>query len=142
MIAGLIIKRKVKESYAEALSQHDLPKVMSSYHDDATLIYPGEVPASGTFKGKAAIEGWLRQYFDQFPGIHIDIKDVYVKSIFGLRTNTVVIHWDMQLTNRDGLTGKNSGVSVVEIKEGKLFCSKDFPFDQGEDNFKRLWGAV
>jgi ketosteroid isomerase-like protein len=141
MIAGLIIKKKIKEGF-EALNQHDLPKAISSWRDDGTLIYPGEVPGNGTFKGKAAIEGWLRQYFDQFPSIHIDIKDIYVKSIFGLRTNTAVIHWDVQFTNRDGRAGKNSGVSVFEIKGGKLFCSKDFPFDQGEDNFKRLWGAV
>jgi len=138
MIAGLIIKRKVKEGF-EAMNQRDLPKMMSSYRDDATLIYPGEVPGSGTFKGKAAIEGWFKQDFDQFPSMHIDIKDIYVKSIFGLRTNTAVIHWDVQLTNRDGRAGKNSVVGVFEIKGGKLFRTTNFIFDYGEE--KRLWSA-
>ncbi len=122
------------------MNQHNLPKVMSSYRDDATVIYPGEVPGSGTFKGKAAIEGWLRQWFDQFQSIHFDIKDIYVKSIFGLRTNTAAIHWDVQLTNRDGRAGKNSGVTVIDIKGGKAFRLTDFIFDPGEEN--RLWETV
>jgi ketosteroid isomerase-like protein len=139
MIAGLIIKKKTKEGI-EAINQHDLPKVMPSYTDDATLIYPGEVPGSGTFKGKAAIEGWWRQWFDQFPSTHFDIKDIYVKSIFGLRTNTAVIHWDAQVTNRGGRAGKNSGVGVYEIKGSKIFREQLFIFDQGED--KRMWETV
>jgi len=140
MIAGYIIRKAVKDGF-EATNQHDLPKVVSAYHDDATLIMPGEIPLSGTFKGKAAIEGWYRKWFDQFPSIHFDIKDIFVKSIFGLRTNTVVVHYDYQETTRDGRVGKNSGVTVIEIKEGKVFLYKDFIFDQGE-NFKLMWGAV
>jgi ketosteroid isomerase-like protein len=134
MIAELIIKKAAKDGF-EAINQHDLPKVMSSYQDDATLIYPGEVPGSGTFKGKAAIEGWWRQWFDQFPSTHFDIKDIYVKSI-----NAAVIHFDAQVTNRDGRAGKNSGVGVYEIKGSKIFREQLFIFDQGED--KRMWETV
>ena len=134
MIAGLIIKKAVKDGF-EAINQHDLPKVMSSYRDDATLIYPGEAPGSGTFKGKAAIEGWWRQWFDQFPRTHFDIKDIYVKSI-----NAAVIRWDAQVINRDGRAGKNSGVGVYEIKGSKIFREQLFIFDQGED--KRMWETV
>jgi ketosteroid isomerase-like protein len=134
MIAERIIKKAVKDGF-EAINQHDLPNVMSSYRDDATLIYPGEVPGSGTFKGKAAIEGWWRQWFDQFPSTHFDIKDVYVKSI-----NAAVIHWDGQVTNRDGRVGKNSAVGVYEIKGSKIFREQIFIFDQGED--KRMWETV
>ncbi|MGA3198138.1 MAG: nuclear transport factor 2 family protein [Halobacteriota archaeon] len=140
MIAGLIIKKMVRENY-EALTQNNFAKLVSSYRDDATLIFPGEVAGSGTFKGKAAIEGWFRQWFDQFPSTHFDIKDIYVKSIFGFRTNTVAVHWDIQVTNRYGRAFKNSGVSVYEIKGGKAFRSTDFIFDQGE-NFKSVWETV
>ena len=140
MIAGLIIKKMMKEGY-EAFNQNNFAKVVSSYRDDATLIFPGEVPGSGTFTGKAAIEGWFRQWFDQFPSTHFDIKDIYVKSIFGFRTNTVAVHWDIQVTNRYGRAGKDSGVSVIEIKGGTALRSTDFIFDQG-DNFKSLWETV
>jgi hypothetical protein len=99
------------------------------------------VPGSGTFTGKAAIEGWSRQWFDQFPSTHFGIKDIYVKSIFGFRTNTVAVHWDIQVTNRYGRAGKDSGVSVIEIKGGTALRSTDFIFDQG-DNFKSLWETV
>lgn len=140
MITAFIAKKKMKEGF-EAMSQHDLPKVMSAWQDDGTLIYPGEVPGSGTFKGKAAIEGWFRKWFDQFPSAHFDIQNVFVRNTFGLRNNVIVVQWDIHVTNRDGRAGKDSGISLFEIKGGKLFWAKDFIFDQGE-NFKRLWGAV
>ena len=140
MIARLIIKKAIKGGF-EAINQHDLPRLISSYQDDATLIYPGEGPQSGTFKGKAAVEGWYRTWFDQFPSIHLDLKDIYVKSIFGLRTNSVVTHWDIQLTNRDGVEGTFSGVTLFDVKGGKVLLQKEFLFDQGEHH-KRMWGVV
>jgi len=137
MIAGLIHKRAAKDGF-EAINQHDFPKAISPFHDDATLIFPGEIPISGTFKGKAAIEGFFRTWFDQFPSIHFDIKDIYVKSIFGLRNNTVAVRWDVQETTRDGRVGKNSGVTVIDVKGAKIIRLQDFVFDLGE-NMKRLW---
>jgi hypothetical protein len=139
MIAGLLAKKGARDSF-EAVSQHNVPKVLSSWRDDGTLIFPGEIPLSGTFKGKAAIEGFFKMWFDHFPSIHFDIKDIYVKSIFGFRTNTIVVHWDVEETNRYGRVGKNSGVSVINTKGRKVIRLQDFIFDQSE-NWKRLWEA-
>ena len=53
----------------------------------------------------------------------------------------VVVHWNIQLTNREGRVGQNSGVTVVSIARGKVFFVKDFIFDLG-DNFRRNWSAA
>ena len=138
---GALVARKALVGAFYALNRHDLPKFMSAWRDDGVFVYPGEIPESGTFQGKSAVEGWFRHFFEQFPGIRIDIRDHCVRNIFDLSgTNEVAVHWDVQLTNREGRAGQNSGVTVVNIRRGKVFFVKDFIFDLG-DNFRRSWSA-
>ncbi len=141
MIGAIIAKKAIANSF-EAMNRHDLSRFMSSWRDDGVFIYPGEIPESGTFKGKSAVEGWFRNFFEQFPKIQFDIQDICVRNIFALTgTNVVSVHWNIQLTNKDEREGQNSGVTVITIKGGKVFQVKDFIFDLGE-NFKLNWGAV
>jgi ketosteroid isomerase-like protein len=114
---------------------------MSAWRDDGVFIYPGEIPASGTFEGKSAVEDWFRNFFDQFPRIEFDVQDICVRNIFAFSgTNVVAVHWNIHLTNRDGRAGQNSGVSVISIKGGRVVHVKDFIFDLGE-NFRLNWSA-
>jgi ketosteroid isomerase-like protein len=124
------------------LDKHDLAQFMSAWRDDGVFIYPGEIHASGTFRGKSAVEGWFRNFFDQFPKIHFDIRDICVRNIFALGgSNVVAVHWNIQLTNREGRVGQNSGVTVVTIKSGKVVQVQDFISDLGS-NFKLNWSAA
>jgi uncharacterized protein len=139
---GAIVARKALARAFDALNRHDLAKFMSAWRDDGVFVYPGDIPESGTFQGKSAVEGWFRRFFDQFPGIRFEIQDICVRNIFDLAGNNVVaVHWNIQLTNREGRVGQNSGVTVVSIKRGEVFFVKDFIFDLG-DNFRRNWGAA
>ena len=140
MIGVLVAKKALVDSF-DALNRHDLPKFMAAWRDDGVFIYPGEIPESGTFQGKSAVEGWFRRFFDQFPTIQFDVQDICVRNIFDLAgNNVVVVHWNIQLTNREGRLGQNSGVTVVSIKRGKVFLVKDFIFDLGV-NFRRNWSV-
>jgi len=141
MIGAIVAKKALADAF-EALNHHDLFKFMSAWRNDGVFIYPGEIPESGTFRGRDAVEGWFRRFFDQFPSIRFDIKDICVRNIFDLTgSNVVAVHWDLQLTNRQGRVGQNSGVTVVTIQGGKVVLAKDFIFDLGE-NFKLNWGAA
>jgi ketosteroid isomerase-like protein len=141
MIGALIARKAIASSF-QAMNRHDLPTFMSAWRDDGVFIYPGEIPASGTFQGRVAVEGWFRNFFDQFPKIYFDIQDICVGNIFALGgTNTVAVHWNLQLTNRQGRVGQNSGVTVISIKGGKVSLVKDYIFDLGS-NFKLNWSAA
>lgn len=141
MIGALIAKKSIADAF-HAMDRHDLAGFMSAWRDDAVFIYAGEIYASGTFEGKAAIEGWFRKFFEQFPKIHFDIQDICVKNIFAMSgTNVVSVHWNIHLTNREGRVGQNSGVTVLNIKGGKVVRVKDFIFDLGM-NFKLNWSAT
>ena len=138
---GAIVARNAIASAFEALNRHDLSKFMSAWHENGVFIYPGDIYCSGTFNGKGSVENWFRVFFEQFPRIQFDIKDICVKNIFALGgTNVVSVHWDIKLTNRAGREGRNSGVTVISIKGGKVVLVEDFIFDLGE-NFKLNWGA-
>lgn len=141
MIGALIAKKAIASAF-EAMNRHDLSKFMSGWRDDGVFIYPGEIPVSGTFQGKSDLESWFRNFFEQFPRIQFDVQDICVRNIFALTGNNVVaVHWNIQLTNRDGIEGQNSGVTLITIKGGKVFQVKDFIFDLGE-NFKLNWSAA
>jgi ketosteroid isomerase-like protein len=127
---GAIIARMAVDKAFRALSNHDLEGFMSNWRDDGDLTYPGEMWASGTFKGKAAVTEWCRRFFEQYP------------NIFAMTgTNVMTAHWNIYLTNRTGRVGQNSGVSVISLKRGKVIEVKDFVFDLSE-NFRLNWGAV
>jgi ketosteroid isomerase-like protein len=141
MIGALVAKKALAGSY-DALNRHDLPKFMSAWRDDGVFVYPGDVPESGTFQGKRAVEDWFRHFLEQFPGIKFDIQDICVRNIFDLvGTNAVAAHWKVELTNRDGHVGHNRGVTVVSLKGGKAVLVQDYLFDLG-DNFRRYWSRI
>ena len=141
MIGTLIAKKSIAASF-EALNRQDLNTFMSGWREDGVFVYPGEIPESGTYNGKDAVEGWFRNFFDKHQKIHFDLQAICVKNIFDLSgTNVVAVHWNVYLTNRDGVEVQNSGVTVIQIKGGKAYHVKDFIFDLGE-NFKRNWGAL
>jgi ketosteroid isomerase-like protein len=141
MIGAIIARRAIAGAF-EALNRHDLTKFMSAWRDDGVFIYPGDIPESGTFSGRTAVEGWFRRFLEQFPEIRFEIQDICVKNIFALGgTNVVSVHWNIYLLNRTGRRGQNSGVTVISIEGGKVVHVKDFIFDLGE-NFKLNWGAI
>jgi ketosteroid isomerase-like protein len=141
MVGALVAKKALANAF-DALNRHDLPKFMAAWRDDGMFVYPGEIRESGTFQGKSAVEGWFRRFFEQFPTIQFGVQDICVRNIFDfVGTNVVAVHWHIQLKNREGRVGENSGVTVVSIKRGRVFLVKDFIFDLGE-NFKRNWSAV
>jgi ketosteroid isomerase-like protein len=141
MVGALVAKKALANAF-DALSRHDLPKFMAAWRDDGTFVYPGEIHESGTFRGKNAVEGWFRRFFEQFPTIQFEVQDICVRNIFDFAgTNVVAVHWNVHLKNREGRVGENSGVTVVSIKRGKVCLVRDYIFDLG-DNFRRNWSAA
>jgi len=140
MIGTLVARKAIAKAF-RALDDHDLSGFMSAWREDGTFIYPGEIPESGTFQGKNAVEGWFRRFLEQFPQIHFNITDLCVRNLFDLLgTNVIAVHWKIQLTNREGKVGENYGVTVITIEHGKVVQAKDYIFDLGL-NFKLNWSA-
>ena len=141
MIGALVAKKALVEAF-DALNRHDLPKFMAAWREDGVFVYPGEIPESGTFRGREAVEGWFRRFFEQFPTIAFDVRDICVRNLVDLvGTNVVAVHWNLSLVNREGRHGQNSGITLITLEHGKVTVVKDFIFDLG-DNFRNNWSAA
>ncbi len=141
MLGAILAKRGVAGGYA-TMNRRDLRALMAEWHNDAVFTYPGDIPVSGTFKGKGVIEAWFRRYFEQFPEVRFEVLDICVKDMFDLIGNNVIIgHWNVQVTSREGQTGGWSGVSIFTLQRGKVVALTDIIFDVG-DEFRRCWGAT
>jgi len=67
MIGAIIAKRKARGSL-QHLNRGDVQAFLEDWADDAVFIYPGNLPISGTIKGKPAIDDWFRRFVNQYPG--------------------------------------------------------------------------
>ena len=138
---GAILSRRALAGAFDALNHHDLARFMAAWREDGIFVYPGDIPASGIFRGKGAVEAWFQRFFEQFPQIRFELHDLAVKRLFDFTgTNVIAAHWDIHLVNREGRAGGNSGVTVVTAEGGKVVSAKDYIFDLGEE-FHRNWSA-
>jgi ketosteroid isomerase-like protein len=129
MIGAIIVKSKVTSAFA-SLNRRDLPAFLSDWGEDATFIYPGNISVSGKMEGKKAIEGWFRKYLEQFPTLNFTLKNVCVQNIFAFGgTNVVAVEWDINLTNREGRDFQNSGVTIINVRKGRVILVRDYIFD-------------
>ena len=138
MIGALIAKKKTASAY-KSLNSRDINSFLASWHDESTWIYPGDISASGEFKGKKSIEVWFRKYMDQFTNVKITPKSICVQNIFDLvGTNVVAVIWDEEVTNRDGDTYQFNGVTVINLRFGKAIHAHDYVFNTEE--LRKAWG--
>ena len=138
MIGALIAKSKVTSSY-DLLNNRDINTFLANWHDEATWVYPGNISASGEFKGKTAIEGWFKNLLDQFTIINITPKNVCIKNVLDfVGTNVVTVEWDEENTNKDGNKVQFNGVTVITLKFGKATYAKEYIFATDEE-LKKAW---
>ncbi len=139
MIGALLAKWKVPAAY-KAANRHDIEAILKNYSDDIILVYPGDVSASGTYRGKDDVRTFFQQWFEQFPTIRFTVKSVAVSNLFDLIGNNVIaIEWEVDIVNRDGLAIHNSGVNMTTVRRGKAVYTQDYISDTGE-NFRAAWG--
>ncbi len=139
MIGTLIAKKKVSSAYG-ALNRRDIAAFIADWTDDCAFIFPGNLPISGTMKGRAAVETWFQNFLKQFPKARFTVKDICAKNTFDLvGTNVITSHWVLDLTNRDGKEVQNSGVTVINLRLGKAFLVKDYLFDP-DTTLRTAWG--
>lgn len=139
MIGALVAQWSVRRTYG-ALNARDLEAFLAAWSEEATFTFPGDVAASGTFRGKAAVRSWFEEFLERFPHLRFDVRRVCVARplAFGA-SNDLAAHWEIELTNRDGVSNRNSGITLIRIRWGKVVSARDFIASTGDD-FRRVWG--
>jgi ketosteroid isomerase-like protein len=101
--------REVAESYWKAECAHDIPAILSHYHDDAVFVPPGK-----TLIGHAAIRTFYEESFRRFVGL--DVTITHELSI-GAKA---AIEWKAVLSDAAGQTYDLYGINVLEVRDGKF----------------------
>jgi ketosteroid isomerase-like protein len=129
MIGAILAQRQARAQFAR-LNAHDLEGFMSAIAEDAVFEFPGQTDLSGRHVGKAAVRTFFQTMLDHFPQIRFTLRHVDVENIFALSgTNTLLIEWDLEYTNRAGRTFHNSGVTSGSARNGKIVRLRDYLFD-------------
>jgi ketosteroid isomerase-like protein len=138
MIGVLLAKMLARRSY-DAINRGDITKLMASWHEDATLTYPGALSVSGTRRGKDAIEAWFRHFQQQVPTRDFRPTSIAVQNIFDVvGTNVIAVEWDNRPVNKAGEQFYVRGVTVSTTRRGKIMASTTYVFDY--ELLPKIWG--
>ena len=139
MLGAWLAMRGVRATY-ERLNRRDLDGFLGAWSDDATFEFPGDVWSSGRFSGKAAVRGWFESFLETFPELRFTLESVAVARPAALgAANELTARWTIDLANRAGVGNRNSGVTAIVLRGGRVSSAKDFLFDTGA-SFRRVWG--
>ena len=129
MIGAILARRQARAQFAR-LNAHDLDGFMSGFADDAVFDFPGQTDLSGHHVGKAAVRIFFQTMLDDHPEIRFTLRHVAVENIFSVTgTNTLLVEWDLDYTNRAGRTFHNSGITSGSARGGKIVRLRDYLFD-------------
>jgi hypothetical protein len=142
MIGALFTKMAVRSAF-DALNKGNVTGMMNHWKEDCSFYYPGKVKAGRLCTGKIEFEKWLREFFEQFPQRKYTLKQIGINDIFDLfGNNTVLVHFDLELTNKNGIKAVNSGVSVITIKGAKAVKEVIYLKDTDSKEYKNSWGEA
>jgi ketosteroid isomerase-like protein len=142
MIGAIFTKKSVRSAF-DALNKGDVDKMLNHWNEDCTFFYPGKVKSGGLYTGKSELKKWLVAFFKQFPHRKYTLRHIGVENIFDMiGNNTVLVYFDLELTNKDGMKATNSGVSVITIKGAKAIKEEIFLKVTDGEEYKSSWGDI
>jgi ketosteroid isomerase-like protein len=123
-----MIRRNVR-----ALASGDPRPLLAGYADSAVLVFPGRSSRSGEYRGKAAIEGFLRRYLQD--GVVGQAHEILVN---GPPWRTVVcVRFNTQAKAPSGETVyDNRAVLFARARWGKIVYQEDFEDTHKIDDFE------
>lgn len=138
---GTILAKKAVTSAFNSLNNGNVEEFMKAWGENVVFIYPGRVRAGGKYKGKHEVKKWFEEFTRQFPRIKFTITHMGADNIFDLLgNNTIFAGFELELTNKDGFTITNSGISMITIERGKVTRVEDLLRTIDGDEYRKGWG--
>ena len=110
--------------YLDAVRDGDAGTVRDTFADDATWEYPGELPLSGTWRGRDAI---INDFLGQLgtllePGTPLSLEVTGFLS----HGDQVVAEWTSRATARGGAAYHNRNIGVFTVRDGKITSVREY----------------
>lgn len=138
VIGALLTMKRIPEFFA-AVSRKDLVAVGRDLEEDMSFEFPGGSTIAGRYDGRDAFLGFWERLFERYETFSLRPRRIALVRPYtvGL-TNTALVEWEADAVTRDGLTAHANGVTVVDLRRGKLVRARDYIFDTTP--FELIWG--
>ena len=103
-------------AFFETFNQRDLDKMDSLFSPDAQFYFPKTQPLIG----KKRILKFFNVLFRQYPRLNFDIQRIIIED------QQAAIHWTNQGKTRRNAPYENEGVTIMELRDGKIIFISDF----------------
>ncbi len=113
-----LIRRNIR-----ALSSGDVAPLLAGYSEDAVLVFPGTSSWAGEYRGKTAIEIFLRRFVDARLGGEAD--EILVNGP-PWRTTICVLFTDRATDKMGNTVYENRAVLFARATWGKITYQEDF----------------
>jgi uncharacterized protein (TIGR02246 family) len=124
----------------QALNRGDAVPLLSSYAEDAVLVFPGMSSWAGTHRGKPAIEAFLRRFVEA--GLVGEVHEIVVNGP-PWRTTLCVLFSDRAVSSSGEPVYENRAVLFARVAWGKIVYQEDFEDTHKVEAFdKYLAGQV
>ena len=115
--------RTVVERYIAAAESRDEAALRASFAPDATWWLRGELPISGTWRGRDTIIddflGTAMSYYD--PGsVTIEVTSITAEG------DTVVAEWTSRARTTDGAPYENHCIGVFSVRDGEITSVREY----------------
>jgi ketosteroid isomerase-like protein len=108
-MSNLTTPRAIAESYWTAECAHDIPAILSHYHDDAVFMPPG-----ARLVGHDQIRTFYEESFRRFVGLDVTITHELSAG------DQAAIEWKAVLTDAAGKNYDLFGINVIKVRSGKF----------------------
>ena len=110
--------------YTPAVRDGDAEVIRASFAEDATWEYPGDLPLSGTWRGRDAIVndflGSLGTLFEPGASPVLELTSILAAG------DQVVAEWTSRATARGGAAYHNRNIGVFTVHHGKITSIREY----------------
>lgn len=99
----------------DAMNTRNLDPFLDILDPDAVFYFPGTKPLTGPRK----IETFLKILFHRYPRLDFTIGRLVTEA------NTAAVEWTNEGEDRKGMPYANAGVTVVELRNGRIIYMSD-----------------
>ena len=108
---------------AQALRDGDPGPLLAGFAADAVLTFPGRSSWAGEYRGKPAIEGFLRRFLES--GLAGKVHDIVVNGP-PWRTTVCVLFEDRATDDQGAVVYENRVMFLVRARWGRVVYQEDF----------------
>jgi steroid delta-isomerase-like uncharacterized protein len=103
--------------FVDAVSMQDLNKLASLFTEDC--VYE-DVAQGGTMLGREEVKAGYNQVFSQFPDFKLEIKSYFIAE------DAITSEWVMTGTSKTGKSFSTRGVTIDQLRGGKIQKNRDY----------------